>query len=72
MSWRADQVKEYYDRVVIVFIHEVGVYGTVDTMGAFASVVKYTTKDGVDHEEILDNDDFSIVDEIVFQHFEEE
>ena len=65
-------MKESYDRVVIVYIHDEGVHGTVDKMGAFASVVKYTTKDGIDHEETLDNDDFSIVDEIVFQHFEEE
>jgi len=72
VSWRADQVKESYDRVVIVFIHEEGVHGTVDQMGAFASLVKYTNKDGIELEELLDNDDFSIVDEIVFQHIEEE
>lgn len=72
MSWRASLVKESYDRVVIVYIHDEGVHGTVDTMGAFGSVVKYKDKSGIDHEELLDNDDFSIVDEIVFQHFEEE
>lgn len=65
-------MKESYDRVVIVYIHEEAVHGSIDTMGAYASVVKYTDKNGVDHEELLDNDDFSIVDEIVFQHFEEE
>lgn len=72
MSWREDQVKESYDRVVIVFIHEEGAYGTVDKMGAFASLVKYKNKEEKEIEEVLDNDDFSIVDEIVFQHFEEE
>jgi len=64
-------VKEYYDRVIIVYIHEEGVYGAVEKLGAFASVVKYK-KDGADHEEMLDNSDFSIMDEIVFEHVEEE
>ena len=40
-------------------------------MGAFASVVKYT-KDGIDYEELIENDEFAIVDEIVFHHVEEE
>lgn len=64
-------MKSYYDRVAIVFIHELVIFGTVDKLGAFASVVKYT-KDGVEHEEVMDNEDFSIVDEIVFEHVEEE
>lgn len=64
-------MKSYYDRVLIVFIHEVGIYGTVDSLGAFASLVKYT-KDDVDYEEVMDNEDFSIMDEIVFEHVEEE
>jgi hypothetical protein len=64
-------VESYYDRVLIVFIHDVSLYGTVDKLGAFASVVKYK-QDGVDFEELLDNEDFSIMDEIVFEHIEEE
>ncbi len=64
-------MESYYDRVLIVFIHEVGLYGTVDKLGAFASVVKYN-KHGIDFEEVLDNEDFSIMDEIVFEHIEEE
>jgi hypothetical protein len=64
-------VESYYDRVLIVFIHDVGLYGTVDKLGAFASVVKYK-QDGIDFEELLDNEDFSIMDEIVFEHIEEE
>jgi hypothetical protein len=64
-------VKEYYDRVVIVFIHEEGVFGTIDKLGAFASTVKYK-KDEVEYEVVLENEDFVIVDEIVFQHIEEE
>ena len=72
MNWKVNQVKEYYDRVIIVYIHEEGVHGTINKMGAFASLVKYTSKDGVEHQETLDNNDFSIVDEIVFEHIEEE
>ena len=64
-------MKSYYDRVAIVFIHEVGVYGTVDKLGAFASIVRYK-KDGEEIEEMMDNEDFSIMDEIVFEHIEEE
>lgn len=64
-------MKEYYDIVNIVFIHDEGVYGTVDKLGAFASVVKYT-KEGVDYEDLLENDEFAIVDEIVFHHVEED
>ena len=71
MSWRVNQVKEYYDRIVIVFIHELSTFGSVDSLGAFASVVKYQ-KDGVEIEEMMDNEDFSIMDEIVFEHVEED
>ena len=64
-------MKEYYDRVVIVYIHEEKIYGTIDKMGAFASKVKYQ-KDGIDYEVNLENEEFSIIDEIVFEHVEEE
>jgi hypothetical protein len=64
-------VKEYYDRVTIVYIHDEGVYGTVEKMGAFASKVKYQ-KDGIECVVLLENDEFAILEEIVFQHFEEE
>jgi len=64
-------VKEYYDRVVVVFITEEGIFGTVDKLGAFASTVKYE-KGGEKYEVILENEEFVIVDEIVFEHVEEE
>ena len=64
-------MREYYDRVAIAFIHEENCYGTVETLGVYASVVKYT-KDGVEVEELMDNEDFVIVDEIVFEHVEED
>lgn len=64
-------MKEYYDRVVVVFLNEEGVFGTIDKLGAFASTVKYK-KDDIEHEALLENEDFVIVDEIVFEHIEEE
>jgi hypothetical protein len=71
VSWKVDQVKEYYDRIAIAYIFDEGLYGTVEKLGVYASVVKYT-KDNVEVEELLDNEDFVIVDEIVFEHIEEE
>jgi hypothetical protein len=64
-------VKEYYDVVNVVFIHSLGVYGTAEVLGAFASKVKYK-KDDVEYEELMENDEFSIIHEIVFTHIEEE
>lgn len=64
-------MKEYYEVINIVYIHDLKLYGTIENMGAFASVVKYT-KDEVEYEELIENDEFAIVDEIVFHHVEEE
>jgi len=70
VSWRASQVKEYYDVTYIVFIHSENCYGSVEKLGAYASVVKYNIGNE-DFEELLENDDFTIVDEIVHHHIEE-
>jgi len=64
-------VKEYYDVVHIVYIHSENCYGTVEKMGAYASAVNYT-KEGHEYQEMLENEDFTIVDEIVHQHVEED
>lgn len=64
-------MKEYYDRVAIVFIYDEACYGTVESLGVYASMVKYT-KDKIEVEELMDNADFAIVDEIVFEHVEED
>lgn len=64
-------MREYYDRVAIAYIHDENCYGTVEKLGVYASVVKYN-KDGKDIEELLDNEDFVIIDEIVFEHIEED
>lgn len=71
MNWKGYQVKEYYDRVLIVFMSDLGLYGSTESLGAFASVIKYT-KDGIEHEELLGNEEFIIMDEIVFTHVEED
>ena len=63
-------MKEYYDRVAIAVIHDENCYGTIESLGAFASVVKYK-KNGEEIEELMDNADFVIVDEIVFEHSED-
>jgi len=64
-------VKEYYEVINIVYLHDLKVYGTVEQMGAYASVVKYKKED-IEYEELIENDEFAIIDEIVFQHVEEE
>lgn len=64
-------MKEYYDRIAVAYIFDEKLFGTVEKLGVYASMVKYT-KDDVEIEELLDNEDFVIVDEIVFEHIEEE
>jgi hypothetical protein len=64
-------MREYYDRVAIAYIHDENCYGTVEKLGVYASMVKYN-KGEEDIVELLDNEDFVIVDEIVFEHVEEE
>ena len=61
---------EYYDTTHIVFIYSEQSYGTVEKLGAWASMVKYN-KDGIEYNELMENDEFTIVDEIVFKHIEE-
>lgn len=63
-------MEEYYDIINIVYIYSERIYGTIEQLGAFASMVKYQ-KDGIDLEVLLENDEFAIVDEIVFHHIEE-
>lgn len=64
-------MKEYYDRVAVAFIHDEKCFGTVEKLGAYASTINYN-KNGEEVQELFDNEDFVIVDEIVFHHIEEE
>ena len=63
-------MREYYEVINIVFIHELRLWGTCDSLGLYASKIKYQ-KDGIEIEEVLENDEFTIMDEIVFEHVEE-
>jgi hypothetical protein len=63
-------VKEYYDVISVVYIHSEECHGTVEKLGAWASIVKYN-KDGTEYSELMENEEFSIIDEIVFKHIEE-
>jgi hypothetical protein len=55
----------------IVYLYTEGCYGKVDTLGIYASEVTYI-KDGVEHIELIDNEDFIIMNEIVLVHIEED
>jgi hypothetical protein len=62
---------EYQDRYRIIWIYEEQVYGTILSEGAHASLVRYS-KDGIDYKVYLENDEFSVMDEIGFMHIEED
>jgi hypothetical protein len=64
-------VKEYYETINVVFIHSEQIYGTVESMGAYASVVKYEIDD-VEYEELIENEEFTVMKEIVLQHLEDD
>lgn len=71
MSWRGFLVTSRYEIINIVYLYPENTYGTVEALGAYASMVKYN-KDEVEYEDLYDNSDFTIVDEIVFEHIIEE
>ena len=50
------------DKLLNVYIQSEQVYGSVEKMGAFASMVKYQI-DGVQYEELLENDDLIFLGE---------
>jgi hypothetical protein len=64
-------VKEYYDVIHIVYIHSEKIYGSVEKLGAYASIVKYK-KNEEELEELMENEDFTIMEEIIFKHIEEQ
>lgn len=55
----------------IVWIHSEGVYGEIIVYGAFMSKVKYL-KDKTLFETYIENEDFDIVEEVVYPDFWEE
>jgi hypothetical protein len=63
-------VREYSDVIYVVWLHDEQCYGMLEKLGAFASVVKYNIGEE-EVEELIENENFTIVDEIVHQHVEE-
>lgn len=63
-------MKEYLETIHIVYMPTENTHGIVEDMGLYASVVKYSLGD-VEYEELMDNEDFIIVDEISLTHVEE-
>ena len=63
--------KEYYDKLIVVYLNDEKVFGQIEKLGAFASEVTYE-KDGEEYTVLMENEDFAIVDEIVFHHVEEQ
>ena len=63
-------MQKYHETISIVLIHELECTGIVESLGAYASKIKYTI-DGVEHEDVFDNEDFSILEEITFTHIED-
>lgn len=63
-------MREYSDVIYIVWLHDEQCHGMLEKLGAYASMVKYNI-DGEEYEELVENENFTIVDEIVHQHVEE-
>ncbi len=61
---------EYPETIHIVYVPNENIHGTVGEMGLYTSTVKYSIDD-VEYEEMMNNEDFIVLDEIVIMHFEE-
>jgi hypothetical protein len=64
-------VKENAEVISIVYLYTEGVYGMVESIGIYASEVSYI-KDGINYLELVDNEDFIVMNEIVLMHVEED
>lgn len=54
----------------IVYIHDEEVYGEIIHQGAFASIVRFS-KDGIEYEIFMENEDFDVVEDITIDIEEE-
>lgn len=70
-EFQAMAEKHYSDKVQIVFIFDEQVYGMILKEGAYASLIKYQ-KNGIEHQVYYENDEFVVMDEIGFEHIEED
>ena len=58
------------DIIYIVWLHDEQRYGMLEKLGAFASIIRYSI-DEEEYEELIENENFTILDEIVHEHIEE-
>jgi len=63
-------VIEYPEIIHIVYVPSEEIHGTVGEMGLYSSIVRYSIDD-VEYEEMMNNEDFIVLDEITIMHFEE-
>lgn len=63
-------MKEYLETIHIVYIPTENIHGVVEDMGLYASTVKYSLED-VEYEELMNNEDFIVINEISLMHVEE-
>lgn len=63
-------MQEFLEKISVVYLPDLKVHGTVENLGAYASEVKYSIDD-VEYHELMDNEDFIILDEINIMHFKE-
>lgn len=62
--------RKYNDRFQFVYIFDERVVGEIVKEGLYASVVKYK-KDGMQYEILMDNEEFTVIQEVGFEHIEE-
>ena len=62
--------RRYNDRYQFVYIFDEMVMGEIVKEGLYASVVKYQ-KDGIEYEILMDNEEFTVIQEVGFEHIEE-
>lgn len=62
--------RKYNDRFQFVYIFDERVVGEIVKEGLYASVVKYN-KDGMQYEILMDNEEFTVIQEVGFEHIEE-
>lgn len=55
---------------IIIYVHDEQVYGKIINQGAFASLVNFS-KDGIEYEIFMENDEFDIVQDIAVEIEEE-
>jgi hypothetical protein len=61
---KQDPKEEMHEQTITyVFVPDDGVYGTIISQGAWASMIKYY-EDGIEYTVELANDEFIVIDEI--------